>query len=163
MTTSRFLTGAIVPVADRGALDGLSTFHLERCFGCGPANPAGLGIRPRYEGDKVVAELEFAPRFEGGPAVAHGGAVAAFMDDLLGFVMMAHQRPAVTARLQVHYLLPVPLGLTVRGEAWLAASEGPKLLAEGVGTAPDGRRLFEAEGLFVEVGIEHFAAREYYP
>jgi acyl-coenzyme A thioesterase PaaI-like protein len=163
MTTYRFLTGAVVPVADRAALSGLSTFHLERCFGCGPANQAGLGVRPRYEGDKVVAEFEFAPRFEGGPAVAHGGAIAAFMDDLLGFVMMAHQRPAVTARLQIHYLLPVPLGLIVRGEAWLAATEGRRLFAEGVGTAPDGRRLFEADGLFFEVGFEHFSAREYHP
>lgn len=152
----RFLTGVVVPVPDIGLLAQMPTHHLPTCFGCGPENDTRLGIEPRFEGDKVVAELVFHPRFEGGPGLAHGGAIAAFFDDLIGFVSMAHQKPAVTAKLEVNYLEPIPLGVTLRGEAWLARAEGRKLYPEAVGYGPNGTVHVEVTGLFLQVGIEHF-------
>lgn len=153
----RHITGRVVPIADRSVIEGLPPHHLDTCFGCGPRNEARLGIEPRYEDDKVVAEIEFHPRFEGGPGLVHGGAIAAFFDDLIGFVAMAHQRPAVTAKLEVNYLRPIRLGVTIRGEAWLAGQEGRKLFPEAVGYGPDGTVHVEVSGLFLEVGIDHFA------
>jgi acyl-coenzyme A thioesterase PaaI-like protein len=152
----RHISGKVLPIADRSVIDHLPPHHLDTCFGCGPLNEARLGIHPRYEGDLVVAEIEFHPRFEGGPGLAHGGAIAAFFDDLIGFVSMAHQRPAVTAKLEVNYLRPIPLGVTIRGEAWLAGDDGRKLYAEAVGFGPGGVVHVEVAGLFIEVGIEHF-------
>ena len=158
MNRFRHLTGTVVPVEDKAALVRMPAHHLPTCFGCGPDNDARLGIHPHYEGDRVVAEIEFHPRFEGGPGLTHGGAIAAFFDDLIGFVSMAHHRPAVTAKLEVNYLLPIPLGVTIRGEAWLAAVDGRKLYPEAAGFAPDGTVLVEATGLFLEVGAEHFTS-----
>jgi acyl-coenzyme A thioesterase PaaI-like protein len=152
----RHLTGVVLPVEHPELLDRVPTAHAPWCFGCGPDNPDGLGVRPHFVSDRVEAELELAPRFQGGPGVAHGGATAAFLDDLLGFVMMAHQRPAVTARLQVHYLQPVPVGTLLRGEAWLARLEGRKMWAEAAAMRADGAVLAEAEGLFLQVDAEHF-------
>ena len=154
MSVFRFLTGELVPVPDPSDLP---VEHLPWCFGCGSENDHGLGIRPRYDDGKVIAELLFAPRFQGGPGVVHGGATAAFLDDLMGFVMMAHRQPAVTARLEVNYLLPIPLGLTLRGEAWLATRQARKLWAEAVGMDEEGRHYVEARALFVPVGAEHYA------
>jgi acyl-coenzyme A thioesterase PaaI-like protein len=134
----------------------MPTHHLDTCFGCGPRNEARLGIEPEYRGDKVIAELQFHPRFEGGPGLVHGGAIAAFFDDLIGFVALAHHRPAVTAKLEVNYLLPIPLGISITGEAWLARAEGRKLWTEAAGFAPDGTVHVEASALFLQVGIEHF-------
>ncbi|MDH3397653.1 MAG: PaaI family thioesterase [Acidimicrobiia bacterium] len=158
MNDFRFLTGKIVRVSDSQALSGLATQHLPWCFGCGSENEHGLGVRPRYEGDKVVGELEFAKRFQGGPGVVHGGAAAAFFDDLMGFVMIAHQQPAVTARLEMNYTQPIPLGLSLRAEAWLSAQEGRKLWAEAVGYDDQGTIYVEARALFVPIGVDHFAA-----
>lgn len=152
----RHLTGEVVPIADREILDRIPRHHLDTCFGCGPKNEVRLGIEPRFEGDAVVAELEFHPRFEGGPGLVHGGAIAAFFDDLVGFVAMAHQKPAVTAKLEVNYLRPIPLGMTVRGEAWLAREDGRKLWPEAAGFGPDGTVYVEVTGLFLQVGAEHF-------
>ena len=154
--TFTFITGEAVPVADPSALERIPDHHLDTCFGCGPDNPHKLGIEPTYTEDRVIAELTFHPRFEGGPGLAHGGAVAALFDDLLGFVSMMHQRPAVTAKLEVNYRHPIPLGVTIRAEAWLTAIEGRKQHVEGAGFAPDGTVLVEASGLFVAVGVEHF-------
>jgi uncharacterized protein (TIGR00369 family) len=152
----RFITGDALPVADTSALSRIPKHHLITCFGCGPENPHRLGIEPRYTDDRVVAEMAFHPRFEGGPGLAHGGAVAALFDDLLGFVAMMHQRPAVTAKLEVNYRHPIPLGVTIRSEAWLTAVDGRKLSVEGAGFAPDGTVLVEVVGLFIAVGAEHF-------
>jgi uncharacterized protein (TIGR00369 family) len=156
MTQFRFLTGKVAPVPDRESLGGLSTEHLPWCFGCGAENEHGLRIRPRYVGDKVVSELTFAKRFQGGPGVVHGGAAAAFFDDLMGFVMMAHQQPAVTARLEMNYLRPIPLGMTLQAEAWLAAQEGRKAWAEAIGFDGEGLRYVEARALFIPIGADHF-------
>ncbi len=152
-----FLTGRVIPVPNREALSGLPTQHVPWCFGCGAENEHGLGVAPCYDGDKVIGELDFAQRFQGGPGVVHGGAVAAFFDDLMGFVMIAHQRPAVTARLEMNYLRPIALGLRLRAEAWLAAREGRKMWAEAVGFGDEGTRYVEARALFIPIGADHFA------
>ena len=154
--TFRYITGEIVPIADRQAAAAMPRYHLPTCFGCGPDNPDRLGVEPRLEGDRIVAELNFPSRFEGGPGVVHGGATAAFFDDLIGFVAMAHMLPAVTARLEINYLQPMPIGVTIRGEAWLAARRGRKLFTEAVGRGPAGQTYVEVQGLFLGVDIEHF-------
>jgi acyl-coenzyme A thioesterase PaaI-like protein len=154
--TFRYITGNVVPIADRDAAAAMPPYHLPNCFGCGPENPDRLGVEPKLEGDKIVAELSFPQRFEGGPGVVHGGATAAFFDDLIGFVAMAHMLPAVTARLEINYLQPMPIGVTIRGEAWLASRRGRKLFAEATGLGPAGQTFVEVQALFLGVGIEHF-------
>ena len=150
----RYITGAAVPFPEGGAT--LPPFHFPWCFGCGPENDAALGVVPRVEGAKVVADLSFAPRFHGGPGLVHGGAISALMDDLLGFVPFAHGYPSVTAKLEVNYRTHIPLGTTVRGEAWLTAIQGRKLWVEGA--AEDATtRYMEARGLFLLIDAGHFA------
>jgi acyl-coenzyme A thioesterase PaaI-like protein len=159
LSEHRFLSGTVVPVPEPQDLAHLPTHHLPWCFGCGPENPEGLGLRPRYEGDYVRADIRFAPRFAGGPGLVHGGAVAAFFDDLIGFVMIAHQRPGVTAKLETNYLKPIPLGITLHGTAWLSGSEGRKMWAEAIGEDDRGHRYVEVSALFIHVGAEHFTER----
>jgi len=104
----------------------------------------------------VVADIQFAPWFQGGPGVVHGGAVAAFFDDLMGFVPVAHLVPAVTAHLEIDYRRPIPLGTTVRGEAWLTERDGRKLWARAVGIDGSGEMLIECRALYLSVDMEHF-------
>jgi acyl-coenzyme A thioesterase PaaI-like protein len=136
----------------------LPRFHVPWCYGCGPENEHGLQLRARLEGDLVVADLHLAAQFEGGPGVAHGGALAAFMDDLMGFVPVAHSAPAVTARLEVEFRRPVLLDGTLRAEAWLCERDGRKLWAEGIARDADGQVFVESRALYLTVGLEHFAA-----
>ena len=152
--TYRYLTGRVLPLP---ADSRLPAYHLPGCYGCGPDNEHGLGLRFRLEADKVVSELDFAPWFEGGPGVVHGGATAAFFDDLMGSVLMAHLRPSVTARLEMNYLRPVPLGVRIRGEAWLAEDAATKLWVEAAGTDDAGVVYVEARALFVPIRLDHWA------
>jgi acyl-coenzyme A thioesterase PaaI-like protein len=153
MAGTRYVSDRVVPMPPDARIP---PFHLPWCFGCGPENEHGLGLKPRLEGDKVVADIQFAPWFQGGPGVVHGGGISAFFDDLMGFVPVAHLIPAVTAKLEVNYVSPIPLGTSVRGEAWLAERDGRKLFAEGVGLGPNDEVHVEAKALFLGVSAEHF-------
>jgi acyl-coenzyme A thioesterase PaaI-like protein len=85
-------------------------FHHPDCYGCGPSNTCGFGLRAvAEEGEAVRAELTFDDRFRGAPGLAHGGAIAAAVDDLFGLVLVRVLVPAVTVELSVSYRRPVHL------------------------------------------------------
>lgn len=165
----RYLTGDVIPVPSDGAKASHNPHHYHNCFGCGPDNAEGLNLSVRFATDFVLAELSFPDRFEGGPGLVHGGAIAAFFDDLMGFVPLAHNAPGVTAKLDINYLKPIPLGVTLLGKAWMANIDGRKMSAEATGETADGTRFIEAHALFIQVGAEHFQkalgyeSNKYYP
>lgn len=129
--------------------------HTPYCWGCGPEAEQGLGLRPRLDGTEVLADLEFARRFEGGPGTVHGGAITAFMDDLLGYVPVAFGTPGVTAKLDTNFIAPVPMGVTVAGSAWMSRIEDHKMWAEGV-IEVDGHVIVESSALFVAITSDHY-------
>lgn len=151
--TYRFLTGESLDFDP--AVTTLAGMHTPYCWGCGPEAEQGLGLAPRIEGSRVVADLEFARRFEGGPGTVHGGAITAFMDDLLGYVPVLFGSPGVTARLDTHFIAPVPMGATVSGVAWMSRVEDRKMWAEGA-IESNGRILVEASALFIVIDVEHY-------
>jgi acyl-coenzyme A thioesterase PaaI-like protein len=154
MPRTPLLTRDVIPLPPGSTLPG----NLNPdCLGCGPENEHGLRMQPRLEGDRVVADLNLVPWLAGGPGVAHGGALATFFDELMGYVAVVCRVPAVTARLEIDFLRPVLIGARVRGEAWLARREGRRLLTEAVGLDENGEACVEARALYLAVGLEHFA------
>ncbi len=81
------------------------------CFGCSPANPVGLGLAFRPDGDGLVADLRLDRRYESYPGVLHGGIVALVCDEVMGnLVVLRHGRPAVTTNLRMRYVGVVEVG-----------------------------------------------------
>jgi acyl-coenzyme A thioesterase PaaI-like protein len=146
--------GGWTPPADGEQL----TPHMPDCMGCGPEAVAGFHLEVRREGDEVVATYAFDSNHGGAPGLAHGGAVSAVCDDLLGHVLQIHGVPAVTRRLEIDYLAPVLLHESHELRARLVERDGRKLWITGEGIGGDGRERFRARGLFVQVGLEHFLA-----
>lgn len=130
--------------------------HSERCLGCGPDNPAGMGMHVQREGDTVVTDIVFQPRHVGAPGLAHGGAVATVCDDLFGFVLYVVSEPAVTRTLEVDYHSPAVLGTSYQVRAWLDHRDGRRLHLRATGTDPTGRECFQARAVFVVVPLAHF-------
>jgi acyl-coenzyme A thioesterase PaaI-like protein len=98
--------------------------HAENCFGCGPANAAGLGLELRADGDdRLRGAITLDARHQGSPGIAHGGTIAAILDDAAGRFMYVTGEPAVTARLEVDYLSRVPIGAELGVEAWIEARD----------------------------------------
>ena len=129
--------------------------HHPHCLGCGPENPASLGLRFELAGDRVRGACTLDERHEGAPGFAHGGALATALDDTLGTLLVLLGRPAVTARLEVNFRRPAFLGRPFALEAWVDRVNGRKLhlcaeLRDGADVIAD------AEALFLEVEPDHF-------
>ena len=132
--------------------------HTPTCMGCGPENPSGLRLAVYRQRDEVYADVTFDERHIGAPGLAHGGAIAAACDDLLGFTLWIAGTPAVTRNLAVEYLAPVPLHQTHRISARISARRRRALHVHGEGVGEDGITRFTATAVFIAVEPEHFAA-----
>jgi acyl-coenzyme A thioesterase PaaI-like protein len=139
--------------------DGPMRPHTATCFGCGPENPASLGLSFVRAGDVVRAEVTLPPAYEGAPGLAHGGIVSAILDDICGAIPRILGLRAVTAKLDVEFASPVVIGRTLVSEAWLEVLDGRKIRI--VARLLEGDQLLaSARALFIEVPAEHFLPRD---
>jgi len=134
--------------------------HYAGCFGCGPSNAAGLQLEmTALDGVSVRSSFQVAEHHEGAPGLAHGGVLSAALDEALGSLLWVMATPAVTGRLEVDYLTPVPVGRTVVIDVTCTGVDGRKIYTEGVGRLDDsdGEVAIRGAGLFIAVSFEHFA------
>ena len=84
---------------------------------------AALGLQmERYDADRVIARLPWAPHLVGNPdeGILHGGAISAAMDALCGaavFAVLADAMRIATLDLRIDYLRPASSGADVWCEA----------------------------------------------
>ncbi|MFG1793230.1 PaaI family thioesterase [Nocardia sp. NPDC049149] len=132
--------------------------HHDHCYVCGPHNPASTGVSFRHIDDRLVGAVTLDQRHQGVPGLAHGGAIAALLDETAGSLLIQHGLRFVTARLDVEYVAPVHIGVPLTLTAHLDKQEGRKhtVLTE----LRDGDTLLAVgRALFVTVSPEHFSAR----
>lgn len=120
------------------------------CLVCGSANPKSLGLRLYAEAGRVKSEFVLNDSAQGPPGYAHGGAIAAILDEAMGGAVWVAGHRAVLANLNADFRLPTPLGSRLRAEAWVEATEGRKIRARAHLLLPGGETAAEARGLYVE-------------
>jgi acyl-coenzyme A thioesterase PaaI-like protein len=121
------------------------------CFGCGDRNSEGLQIEFEAEGPKVTGRFVLRQSHQGFPGVAHGGLAAAAMDEAMGWAMYAAGAWAMTARMEVKYRKPLPLGEELLVTAEVTRIRGRRLEASSEIRSVSGERLAEATGVFVRM------------
>jgi len=132
--------------------------HDPACWGCGD-NPTGLHLPlPVHEGDtEYEAYFTFDERHQGGPGIAHGGLVAAALDEAVGLLATWYAFPAVTARIFVRYRHPIAINTELQLRAWLEEARGRRLHVNA--SITDGREVFaECRAALLHVPLEHFLA-----
>jgi acyl-coenzyme A thioesterase PaaI-like protein len=131
--------------------------HAAVCMACGEDNPGGYGLRMWGAGAEIHGEVTLGPGQEGAPGLAHGGAVAAVLDDVLGSTTLLREDAplAVTAHLEIDYRRPVRLGRPLTVRAWMEVLDGRKVTVAGE-LCDAGEVVAEARGLFLIVSPEHF-------
>ena len=120
----------------------------------------GDRLRVRYYAGadgRTWARAWFGPGAEGPPGHAHGGALAALLDEAMGMAALATGRVVVAARIEVDFRALVPLGRVVTVESAVGEAEGKKVPVRAV-LRVDGAAACEATGLFVEIGEEGLGA-----
>jgi acyl-coenzyme A thioesterase PaaI-like protein len=129
----------------------LPVAHHDVCFGCGLANVFGLHLEAEPRPDGSLAGRFFVKQdHQGPPGFAHGGVVAAALDEAMALLLHAQGVHARTVRLELDLDRPAPVGSFVEVEARLERREGRKLW---LSAAAEGERgsVARARGIFVEV------------
>lgn len=114
------------------------------------APPLGLGAAYRLQDDAILAEYTLGPTLEGPPRHAHGGVLAALLDEAMGAAAWHNGRRVVAVHLAFDYRHPVPLGQPIRIKGWVEKVEGRKVFARSTITLSDERIAVEGQGIFVE-------------
>jgi uncharacterized protein (TIGR00369 family) len=102
------------------------------CFGCGPRHEIGLRVRCFRADGEVRSPIVVPARYAGPPGAAHGGIVAAYLDEVLAGAALAHTgRVHVTGELSVRYVRPTPVERPLVGRGRARRSAARYLELEG--------------------------------
>ena len=125
--------------------------HHDLCFGCGQANLFGLQLEVERSADGVEGRFFVKQDHQGRPGYAHGGVIAAALDETMALLLFERGVFALTGRLEVDLTAPAPVGafVSVRGRVLEEGERTLVIAAEAAGE--DGRPLAAAKGTFVRV------------
>jgi uncharacterized protein (TIGR00369 family) len=132
-----------------------------RCFGCGSANSTGLKLEFfRAPDGSVVASPTFSGAFDGHPGYLHGGIIATLLDEAMSKSVRALGKSAMTRKLEIEFLRPVPSNAPLRIEGRIVRSERRKHFTEGRILDTAQNSLAQATGLFIEISQEGNAGQK---
>jgi len=148
-----------IPEVFGACLEGLEEQHwpdgsvFDQCFGCGPRHPTGLRVRCFRTPEGVLAPVVVAKRYEGPVGAAHGGIVAAYLDEICASAALRITgRAGVTGELTVRYVAPAPIETPLLGRARLVTDHGRYADVEGsLEELGGGRVVATARGRFFAV------------
>lgn len=125
-------------------------------------DPDGSRLQVRYfrrEADgALVARVRFGPGAKGPPGHAHGGSMAAVLDEAMGLAAWLAGHSVVAAGIEVDFRRPLPLGSVTTVETEIARVDGRKVRTRGRILGADGSPVAEGRGLFVAIPEGRFGA-----
>lgn len=121
------------------------------CFVCGRDNPIGLKVLFYQRGKQVVTHFTPGPEHQGYPDRMHGGIASTLLDETIGRAGFIDGSWTFTARFEVRFRKPIPLGqeITVVGE--VTKDRGRAIEAQGWIFLADGSVAAEGQGLFIKL------------
>lgn len=127
--------------------------------------PEGERLRVAYfrreADDAFVGRAWFGPGASGPPGHAHGGSIAAVLDEAMGGAAWIRVAPSVAVHLEIDFRNMLPLGTVAEVEAQVTKAEGRKVWVEAALRGPDQTLYAEAKGLFLTVeGVRLRALRD---
>lgn len=124
------------------------------CFVCGQENPKGLKLSVRRWDKGAEFEFEAEGTFRGWNKYLHGGVISLLFDELLGWTSRFSGYKALTARLEVRYRKPVPIGTTLLFRGELEGRRKGLLFIKTLALLRDGTIAAEGKGTMMIVGEE---------
>lgn len=122
------------------------------CFVCGPTNPHGLRIDYRMEGDLCHALFTPGNEYAGYDQMTHGGIIFSALDDVMANWWFLQGDRAHTAKCEIRYRQPVPVGTRIELTGRLIKRKGRMAIMAGEARrATDGVLVAEVQGSFMIV------------
>lgn len=105
---------------------------------------------------EAFALVRFGELAQGPPGHAHGGAISAVFDELMGACCWVNGHPAMTAQYTTRFFRPVPLDLQVLFSTSIKSVDGSKVSLKAELIDASGLRYASARGLFIAQDMEKF-------
>jgi acyl-coenzyme A thioesterase PaaI-like protein len=142
--------------AEALASDAVYRFEVRphHCFVCGELNTHGLRLPIHVSHDRAWADLRLGEDHTGWEGVAHGGILAALLDEVMGWALFTKDAWGVTAQLTTRYRHPVRVGVPIHVEGWIAEERGRIKRTAGRILGADCQELVTAEGTYLEARAE---------
>ncbi len=112
----------------------------------------------RDAGQGLVARIWFGPVTEGPPGHAHGGSMAAVLDEVLGLAAWAAGHSIVVGNLNVSFRQLLPIQTVVQVNTKLVSALGRKVLVHGEICSLDGSVYATGECLCITLTKEQLAS-----
>lgn len=123
------------------------------CFACGRDNPISLKMKFCVEGDKYVSRFTAGPEHQSYDGIVHGGILSTLLDEIMGrYPYSVKREHTVTARLEVRYRKPTPIGQELTVTGWIVSKRGRIYETAGTVALPDGTVTAEAKATLMVVG-----------
>ena len=131
------------------------------CFACGQNNREGMGLKFTYdeERDCFVCRFRLGKRYTGPPGHSHGGIIATILDEAMGKVNKLRHVIALTSRISVDYLKPVPLNQPLRVESREGRVRGRRHFNMAEILNQKGEVLARSKGLFIAIDPHRMFAK----
>ena len=128
----------------------------DNCFVCGSKNPIGLNIDFRFVDEQCVGEFTPGENHVGFDGVTHGGIIFSVLDDLMANWLFLQGGRGYTAKCEIRYREPLPVGTNVKLVCDLVQKKRKllQLRAKAIRTDTDAI-VAESEGSFM---ISEFGA-----
>jgi len=85
-------------------------FITDYCFACGKDNEIGLKLKFIDLDDGSMAYFSPQKAHQGSNNFMHGGLISTLLDEIMAREVWYRYAPAVTAKLSVNFLRPIPIG-----------------------------------------------------
>lgn len=110
----------------------------------------------RIDNNTLAAKVWFGPGAEGLPGLAHGGSVAAALDEAMNFAAWAAGYAVLGVRTVTNFKQMLPLNTTATVETTVTAVDATKIGVQCRLLADNGTVFAEAEGMFLSIPSAKF-------
>lgn len=156
------MTSAELAAAQDGwvPIEPLDSVGSGRSFVSGEPNGDRLRVRyfRRVRDGALVGRIWFGPGAEGPPGHAHGGSMAAVLDEAMGAGAWMAGHTVLAAKLTTEFRRMLPLNTEALLEAWVHEVDGRKVKTRGRLFGPGGEVYAEGEALFIVLDPERFGS-----
>lgn len=112
----------------------------------------------RDEDNALIGKIWWGPGAQGPPGHAHGGSMAAVLDEALGSACWVAGHPVVAAELTTSFKNMLPLERVYTAEAWVESVDGRKIRPRGHIVDDQGTVYAEGRGVFITLDRARFEA-----
>lgn len=120
------------------------------CFGCSPANPAGLRLEFFTDEESIFSWVTVPGHLSGWKNLVHGGIISTILDEVMGrLVIYRMKRLAMTKSMTVDFLKPILIDSELRAEGRLIEIKSEReVLTEGLLFSEAGQLCAKSRGTF---------------